>query len=430
MTKTEASQAAKADDDGPANIWNRMIAPRRNLLDPTARRKTRLANAMILLFCLVLMSGALVLLSYGGVRGAANNSLFTMAGLLLYLYTPERYTQKSILAYLWAFTYVIWAVSFGVETALHVGLLMTPPLLFFLFELKHRWQIAFATFCATAVFVYISLYVPWERPGDMTFWDVITAKAATDFDFTPRTYQYIFNMFAMQTALYFISYTAFAALDRAEKRLADELARSDTLLAAMLPDRIAARLKQVPDATIAESVPDASILFADLSGFTAFAANATPERAIAVLNQLFSHFDDLVERHRLEKVKTIGDAYMVAGGLAQPDTDHHTRMASLALEMMKTSEDLLAQTGLSLRIGLHRGQVTAGVIGQHKPFYDVWGDTVNVASRTETSGLPGKVLISSAFAQGLPGAFQLTKAPDVPISEERVVPAFWLDRAR
>ena len=407
-----------------------MIAPRRILLDPTARRKTRLANAMILLFCVVLVSGALVLLSYGSVRGAVNNSLFTAAGLLLYLYTPERYTQKSILAYLWAFAYVIWAVSFGVETALHVGLLMTPALLFFLFELKHRWQIAVATFCTTAVFVYISLYVPWQRPDDMTFRDVIMAQAATDFAFTPRTYQYIFNMFAMQTALYFISYTAFAALDRAERRLADELARSDALLAAMLPDRIATRLKQVPDATIAESVPDASILFADLSGFTAFAANTTPERAIAVLNQLFSHFDDLVEQHRLEKVKTIGDAYMVAGGLAQPDTDHDIRMASLALEMMKTSDEILSQTGLSLRIGLHRGQVTAGVIGQHKPFYDVWGDTVNVASRTETSGLPGKVLISSAFAQGLPGAFQLTKAPDVPISAERVVPAYWLERAR
>ena len=140
---------------------------------------------------------------------------------------------------------------------------------------------------------------------------------------------------------------------------------------------------------------DVSVLFADIVGFTKLSARLSPRELVGRLNELFSAFDDLLDRLRLEKIKTIGDAYMVVGGL-NGGKDHALALAELALDMLARIRELSASHGedFSVRIGINSGPVVGGVIGKKKFIYDVWGDTVNVASRMESTGIPGAVQIS------------------------------------
>ena len=151
------------------------------------------------------------------------------------------------------------------------------------------------------------------------------------------------------------------------------------------------------------------MLFADIVGFTTMSAAMPPDRIVALLNELFSSFDDLAGKLGLEKIKTIGDCYMVAGGLPEPRPDHAEAVAEMALHMLDIIEDMAAQSGepLTIRIGIHSGPVVAGVIGKRKFIYDLWGDTVNVASRMESHGLPGAIQLSEAAARRLDGKYRL-----------------------
>ncbi|HNQ90910.1 MAG TPA: adenylate/guanylate cyclase domain-containing protein [Verrucomicrobiota bacterium] len=169
------------------------------------------------------------------------------------------------------------------------------------------------------------------------------------------------------------------------------------LLLNVLPAPIAERLKKQPG-IIAERFDDVSVLFADIVGFTHLSARLAPTDLIALLNRVFSRFDELVEHHGLEKIKTIGDAYMVAGGLPNPQPDHLERMIRLALDIQAAASALSADSdNLALRIGLHAGSVVAGVIGIRKFIYDIWGDTVNTASRLESHGLPGRIQVTESL---------------------------------
>jgi class 3 adenylate cyclase len=176
--------------------------------------------------------------------------------------------------------------------------------------------------------------------------------------------------------------------------LAAEKRKSDALLLNVLPSPIAERLK-TENRPIADGFQDVSVLFADIVGFTKLSERLTPQQLVARLNELFSAFDDLLDRLRLEKIKTIGDAYMVVGGL-NGGKDHAVALAELALDMLARIEELSKSYGedFSVRIGIHSGPVVGGVIGKKKFIYDVWGDTVNVASRMESSGVAGAVQIS------------------------------------
>jgi adenylate cyclase len=170
--------------------------------------------------------------------------------------------------------------------------------------------------------------------------------------------------------------------------------RSDDLLHAILPDRIVAQLKDAPG-TIADDVASASVLFADVVDFTPLSATMTPADLVDLLDGIFSAFDGFVQELGLEKIKTVGDAYMVASGVPVPRDDHADAIADLALRI----RDLVATTTfggrrLQLRIGVASGPVTAGIIGTQKFAYDLWGDTVNTASRMESSGLPGEIQLA------------------------------------
>ena len=168
--------------------------------------------------------------------------------------------------------------------------------------------------------------------------------------------------------------------------------RSEQLLLNILPRPIAQRLKRDPGA-IADAYADATVLFADLVDFTTLSAEMSAQKVVTLLNDVFSEFDRLAEQHHLEKIKTIGDAYMVVGGLPVPRADHADAVAEMALQMQEALDAYAVKAGmrLALRIGIHSGPVVAGVIGRQKFSYDLWGDTVNTASRMESHGVPGRI---------------------------------------
>jgi guanylate cyclase len=191
--------------------------------------------------------------------------------------------------------------------------------------------------------------------------------------------------------------------------------RSDDLLHAILPDPIVAQLKEAPG-TIADDVPSASVLFADVVDFTPMSEGMSPAALVELLDELFGVFDRSVTALGLEKIKTIGDAYMVASGVPQPRSDHAEAIADLALRM----RDHVATTTfggrrLQIRIGIASGPVTAGIIGTHKFAYDLWGDTVNTASRMESSGLPGEIQLAPSTYELLRDGYRCRPRGPVPV---------------
>lgn len=180
-------------------------------------------------------------------------------------------------------------------------------------------------------------------------------------------------------------------------QLAEANAKSERLLLNILPAPIAERLKEEPQA-IADRFGEVTVLFADICEFTPLSESMPPEGLVRLLNEIFTRFDALVEKHGLEKIKTIGDAYMVAGGLPQPRSDHAQAVADLALDMAELAGRCKAPDGraVKMRIGIHSGPVVAGVIGLKKFSYDLWGDTVNTASRMESHGVANAVTVSPA----------------------------------
>ena len=190
------------------------------------------------------------------------------------------------------------------------------------------------------------------------------------------------------------------------KIIQEERIKSERLLLNILPAPIAKRLKE-GDGIIADSFNDVTILLADIVDFTKLSATIEPCDLVEMLNQVFSIFDRLVAYYGLEKIKTVGDAYMVVGGLIQPQPDHAEAIASLGLDMLRGIEQLNRKDGrgLNIRIGINSGPVVAGVIGKSKFSYDLWGDTVNIAAHMESHGLSGKIQTTEATYQRLRGRF-------------------------
>ena len=218
---------------------------------------------------------------------------------------------------------------------------------------------------------------------------------------------FVLNVLGVSTTVYVLLRYFMGERERALTALRIEQDRSEGLLLNVLPATIAERLKNGAD-VIADDLDMVAVLFADLVGFTAF-ANARPAaEVVVVLNRLFSGFDELADRHGLEKIKTIGDSYMVAGGLPVPHPDHTAAIAEMALDMCDVVERFRAETGIELavRVGIDTGPAVAGVIGHRKFSYDVWGDTVNMASRMESHGLPGCIQVTEAVQVQLSGRYE------------------------
>jgi class 3 adenylate cyclase len=264
--------------------------------------------------------------------------------------------------------------------------------LFFEEQPALKWPFALL---AAGECVYVRLLGPTE---DAVV--VVSRKAADVLDVTSAlavmaTIILVVHLFTRETTL-------------AETRLAGENARSERLLLNILPATISSRLKG-EDKSIADGFADVTVLFADIVGFTELSQRLTPDRLVEMLNHIFSGFDDLAERFGLEKIKTIGDCYMVAAGLPEVRIDHAEAIARMALGMRDELQRVNHLTGhtLRIRIGIHTGPVVAGVIGKRKFIYDLWGDTVNTASRMESSGVAEEIQVTRTVYERLLGKFEM-----------------------
>ena len=265
--------------------------------------------------------------------------------------------------------------------------------------IRVRFRSALITAVATFPFVALALVV--ER----TSWQLIA-----------------FDVLSLVTYAVLILTVAFV-LERskrteylANRDLGEERQLSDDLLHNILPETIAQRLRENPSA-IAESVDNATVLFAEIVGFTPFSSALPPSEVVELLDLLFGKFDDLCAERGAEKVKTIGDAYMAVAGIPRPDPDHAGSIVELAFDMQRAATAIapLWPTDLKLRIGISSGPVVAGVIGRRRFAYDLWGDTVNTASRMESHGLPNRIQVSESTYELLKDryAFSNPQAMDI-----------------
>ena len=270
------------------------------------------------------------------------------------------------------------------------------------------------------IFVLSDLYAPAKGP-----------------DLVSRPQEAITAMRYVTISLFFmiicfsINY-AFSVAERAERALQAEYERSENLLYNLLPVDIARRLKLEPGKTIADNLPKVAILFADIVDFTPRASRLPPEEVVGFLNSIFTRFDQLADEHGLEKIKTIGDAYMVAAGMPSPVGDPVHRVAQMALAMQRAAKAMSPDLpdGLQVRIGLHAGPAVAGVIGNKKLFYDVWGETVNTASRMESHGEAGRIQVTKPAYEELNDDYVFEERGSVDIKGVGTMPTWWLTGSR
>lgn len=331
-----------------------------------------IGHAVALIFCILLGAWYLVLFNTGSMFFYA---LAIRVNLWGYLRAIFPFVIVEGLAFTALVAYMVGNIG--------VNALLIPLAMFiFLSPIEHKVLRIIISVAIGSVYAILNYYVQTFPPLIMLSPIIIK----------------ILHFFASCSAIAaacFIGYYYRTAAVRAENALEQEYQRAEDLLHNILPETIANRLKIQPE-TIADGFEGTSILFADIVGFTPISAKMSPENTVKLLNEIFSDFDDLVEKHHLEKIKTIGDAYMVVAGLPEPRTDHAEAIAEMALDMMQAMAifDVKIGNPLRIRIGISSGPAVAGVIGKKKFIYDLWGDTVNTASRMESHGIPGEIQVS------------------------------------
>jgi adenylate cyclase len=293
-------------------------------------------------------------------------------------------------------SFVVWTL--GRSSNLHVYFTLAGAMLLLLGV--HNWRLFLGLFLLWVVALLAALNLaPVEGlvlSGDPALRDLLTSHA-------------MINTIVINAAMLFY---ALAALNRAEVELQDEYERSEALVGAVMPTTIAMRLKSGLEQRIADGIETLTVMFADLVGFSSAAHDLPPDRVVAFLDGLVRAFDALAQEHGVEKIKTIGDCYMAATGFDGRAAQAAATMGKFALAMMVAikGQPPLGRGELAMRIGIHCGEATAGIIGDTRFSYDVWGDAVNVASRLESQGVPGRIQVSNAYRE-------LTK--DVFVFEER-----------
>ena len=334
------------------------------------------------------------------VAGSIPATLFTGAAAIAYLLTTIYASHIRISGFL--------AIVTGSIQLAGLGLLFLPPE------------------AGTQIFLFLvpMFTVLIVEPEDQKFAHVLSAGAMVTLaylEYNIDTYQPPFELALapsklgpMRAGSAFIT-VMFATLvfqrnygDLRRTRQALQVAyqRSESLLLNVLPLSIAKRLKE-GESPIADDIPSATVLFCDLVGFTAAASSQSARETVTMLSDLLARFDDAIARHEVEKIKTIGDSYMVASGVPVNRPDHALQMLHFALELLTIIDAFNAETSyhFEFRVGVHTGPVTAGVIGSQKFAYDLWGDTVNTASRMESNGIPGRVQVSRAIVDAVGDAF-------------------------
>jgi adenylate cyclase len=315
-------------------------------------------------------------------------NVFRLIQLSLFLFTPF-VAQWSIGSFITASGISLWALLAPIGAVLFIG-----P------RESGAWFFAYA---------FLTLL-----SGGFDYYLADTLAAAPH-QVTPQTAAFFFalNFASVSTIVYLLLRYSDSEKHKAQERLQEALRllqieqdRSERLLLNILPGPIAKRLKD-SNQTIADGFAEVSVMFADIVNFTRVAEGLTPQQVFAMLNKIFSCFDELAEKYGLEKIKTIGDAYMVAAGLNDACRDPAESLADMALEMCRLLHDdfSINEMHLELRIGIGTGPVVAGVVGKKKFIYDLWGDTVNIASRVTTEGVPGVVQVDQRTYQRLRNGF-------------------------
>jgi adenylate cyclase len=323
------------------------------------------------------------------------DNLFMLAGALL-IHRLHRFGEHVgaialLVLILFGHMFIVW--SFGLASELQVYFTLAGAMLFF-FGVPN-WRLFLAFFAVFVIALVIALkFAPVAglvMPWDQDFRDLLSTQA-------------MINTIVINAALMFYALTA---LHRAEIELQDQHERSETLIATVMPPSIAKRLKSGREARIADRIDMLSVMFADLAGFTEAARGLAPEEVVDFLDGLVRSIDELCEQYGVEKIKTIGDSYMAAAGFAGGAAGGALAVGRMALAMMKDidRQPPLGGRKLKLRIGIHCGPATAGVIGDTRFSYDVWGDAVNTASRMESHGVPGRIHVSEQFRDLAAGAF-------------------------
>lgn len=292
-------------------------------------------------------------------------------------------------------TFAAWLFSSAAGTQLYFFVLWTA--MFLLYDPRQKWLSVFGGSSWVVLFVLVQLgfeqsYAPITAgSGFLTLLLLVNALG-------------VFLLVGLIVSLFYFQ------INNTERLLQREYRRSEELLENILPASVAERLKNGSQ-TVADNFTDVTLLFADIVGFTRLAEKLSPHEVVQLLNQVFSQFDKVVERHGLEKIKTIGDEYMMAGGIPTARADHAPAVATAALEMLQVIENLNTKVKhpLALRVGIHTGEVVAGVIGSRKFSYDVWGDTVNIASRMQSQGLSGRIQVTEATHALLQDQFELKR---------------------
>jgi len=322
---------------------------------------------------------------------------FTLSFYCLYL-NHKGFNRLSPIIALFALTVKlsIFTVLFlGREVGLHFFLIVLPAASFLTVSKKDKiWSIIYIVFSYSAFLLAEYSYGPPPFTSDIIGEYVNLLR--------------IFSLSGVMASIAVLILFFHISLNRAQGKLIIEHQRAEKLLFNILPIPIAQRLK-TDQQSIAEAFPATTILFADIVGFTSFSKNVAPASLVSILNQIFSRFDNLTDKYGLEKIKTIGDAYMVAGGIPTPSDNHVESVANMGLEMQRELSRFNEEYNYSfqLRIGIHTGEAVAGVIGIKKFSYDLWGDTVNTASRMESQGIPGEIQVSEDTYTILRDKFQL-----------------------
>lgn len=319
-----------------------------------------------LIFCLVMLSGLFFIVFWLNKR--AN---FLAARLLFNL---------SALAFI-----SFYVLALGPQVNGQIFFLLVTVTAFFIYpETEKHYQYAII-FLSAVIFITVEIYFYFFTQPLLKIPDALAVLFKLSFS--------IGFLIFLTTFSYYIA----NHYQEAEKLLALEKKYSDDLLHSILPDSIIKRLKIEPG-IIADRFEATTILFADIVGFTELSEQATPRTLVKLLNQMFSVFDELTDYYGLEKIKTMGDAYMVAGGLPIANKNHAQTVANLALDMQAKLAEFNQQQrqNFQIRIGIHTGSVIAGVIGIKKFVYDIWGDAVNIASRMESHGIAGEIQVSEA----------------------------------
>jgi adenylate cyclase len=356
--------------------------------DPQIARRQRITNVAAFATAGNAISH-LIINSYHNFDGLliihAYNAAMTVAALLaplLHRFGQNAAAMVLVVLIIVGNTFVVW--MFGTASGLEIYFTLAGAILLF-FGVEH-WKLFLAFFAAVAAVLLITLnFAPTDgliMPDDRDLRAMLFSQA-------------MINTIVINALMVFYALTA---LHRAEAELENQYARSEALLSAVMPSSVAERLKSGAEQRIADRIGNLSIMFADLVGFTKAAHALPPERVVAYLDELVRAFDTLCEQHGVEKIKTIGDCYMAIAGRDGDARGGARALARFALALMETTE--LAQLDgqrLALRIGIHCGAATAGVIGDTRFTFDVWGDAVNTASRMESHGLPRRIQVSGAF---------------------------------